>query len=44
MGLVSVSGYLIGSQGTNKLPLPPQAELTWWYQFYFSTERGSGGL
>jgi pimeloyl-ACP methyl ester carboxylesterase len=43
MGLVSVSGYLIGSQEAGKLPLLPQAELQWWYQFYFATERGRGG-
>ena len=41
--LVSVSGYLIGSQETNKKPLPPAAELQWWYQFYFATERGALG-
>ncbi|QEM10717.1 alpha/beta fold hydrolase [Mucilaginibacter rubeus] len=41
--LVSVSGYLIGSQEANKKPLPPKAELSWWYQFYFSTERGRAG-
>jgi len=38
--LVSVSGYLIGGQEANKMPLPPQAELQWWYQFYFAPERG----
>jgi pimeloyl-ACP methyl ester carboxylesterase len=38
--LVSVSGYLIGSQKANELPLPPKAELEWWYQYYFATERG----
>jgi pimeloyl-ACP methyl ester carboxylesterase len=42
-GLVSVSGYLIGSRETNKRPLPPSAELAWWYQFYFATERGRDG-
>jgi pimeloyl-ACP methyl ester carboxylesterase len=42
-GLVSVSGYLIGSQEANKRPLPPEAELQWWYQFYFATERGRAG-
>ena len=42
-GLVSVSGYLIGSQEAGKQPLPPQAELEWWYQFYFATERGRAG-
>jgi pimeloyl-ACP methyl ester carboxylesterase len=41
--LVSVSGYLIGSQQANKAPLPPKAELLWWYQFYFATERGRAG-
>ena len=41
--LVSVSGYLIGSQEANKAPLPPNAELAWWYQFYFATERGRAG-
>jgi len=41
--LVSVSGYLIGSQEAGKIPLPPQAELQWWYQFYFATERGRAG-
>jgi pimeloyl-ACP methyl ester carboxylesterase len=42
-GLVSVSGYLIGSQEANKIPLPPAAELGWWYQYYFATERGRAG-
>jgi pimeloyl-ACP methyl ester carboxylesterase len=42
-GLVSVSGYLIGSQEAGKLPLPPEAELRWWYQYYFATERGLAG-
>jgi pimeloyl-ACP methyl ester carboxylesterase len=42
-GLVSVSGYLIGSQAAGKVPLPPAAELQWWYQFYFATERGRAG-
>ncbi|WP_233233250.1 alpha/beta fold hydrolase [Bordetella sp. LUAb4] len=42
-GLVSVSGYLIGSQQANAKPLPPAAELQWWYQFYFATERGAQG-
>jgi pimeloyl-ACP methyl ester carboxylesterase len=41
--LVSVSGYLIGSQEANKMPLPPEAELRWWYQYYFATERGRTG-
>jgi pimeloyl-ACP methyl ester carboxylesterase len=41
--LVSVSGYLIGSQAAGKTPLPPQAELQWWYQYYFATDRGRDG-
>ncbi|ANA35434.1 Haloalkane dehalogenase [Ralstonia mannitolilytica] len=41
--LVSVSGYLIGSQEANRKPLPPAAEFAWWYQFYFATERGAQG-
>jgi pimeloyl-ACP methyl ester carboxylesterase len=41
--LVSVSGYLIGSQAAGRNPLPPEAELQWWYQFYFATERGRAG-
>jgi pimeloyl-ACP methyl ester carboxylesterase len=41
--LVSVSGYLIGSQAAGKNPLPPAAELQWWYQFYFATDRGRAG-
>jgi pimeloyl-ACP methyl ester carboxylesterase len=40
---VSVSGYLIGSQAAGKTPLPPAAELQWWYQYYFATERGRAG-
>jgi pimeloyl-ACP methyl ester carboxylesterase len=41
--MVSVSGYLIGSQELNRMPLAPKAELEWWYQFYFATERGRAG-
>ena len=41
--LVSVSGYLIGSQDAGKAPLPPKAELQWWYQYYFATDRGRDG-
>ena len=41
--LVSVSGYLIGNPETNKTPLQPKAELAWWYQFYFATDRGQAG-
>src|SRR2546430_12936250 len=39
----SVSGYLIGNQAGGKVPLPPSAELHWWYQFYIATERGRAG-
>jgi pimeloyl-ACP methyl ester carboxylesterase len=42
-GLVSVSGYLIGSQESGKVPLPPEASLEWWYQFYFATDVGKNG-
>src|SRR5436305_2864799 len=41
--MVSVSGYLIGNQAAGKVPLPPDAELQWWYQYYFATERGRAG-
>ena len=41
--LVSVSGYLIGSQAASTAPLPPRAEYAWWYQYYFATERGRAG-
>jgi pimeloyl-ACP methyl ester carboxylesterase len=41
--LVSVSGYLIGNQAAGTVPLSPRAELQWWYQFYFATERGRAG-
>ena len=41
--MVSVSGYLIGSQEAGRMPLPPNAELQWWYQFYFATDRGRDG-
>jgi pimeloyl-ACP methyl ester carboxylesterase len=41
--MVSVSGYLIGNQEAGKVPLPPEAELQWWYQYYFATERGRVG-
>jgi len=43
IAMVSVSGYLIGNQQAGKMPLPPKAELEWWYQFYFATERGRAG-
>ena len=41
--LVSVSGYLVANVKANEQPLPPAAELAWWYQFYFATERGRLG-
>ena len=43
IGLVAVSGYLVGSRAAGAIPLPPSAELQWWYQFYFATERGRAG-
>jgi pimeloyl-ACP methyl ester carboxylesterase len=43
LGLVSVSGYLIGGQAAGKVPLAPEAEFQWWYQYYFATERGRLG-
>jgi pimeloyl-ACP methyl ester carboxylesterase len=41
--MVSVSGYLIGNRALGMAPLPPKAELQWWYQYYFATERGRAG-
>ncbi|TPL03586.1 alpha/beta hydrolase [Mesorhizobium sp. B2-4-14] len=41
--MVSVSGYLIGNQQLGMVPLPPKAELQWWYQYYFATDRGRAG-
>jgi len=41
--LVCVSGYLIVNREVNRQPLPPKAELGWWYQYYFATERGKRG-
>ncbi|SEA42924.1 Pimeloyl-ACP methyl ester carboxylesterase [Arachidicoccus rhizosphaerae] len=41
--LVAVSGYLIGDPKSSSTPLPPKAELAWWYQFYFATQRGEQG-
>ncbi len=41
--MVSVSGYLIGNREAGKMPLPPKAELQWWYQYYFTTDRGRAG-
>lgn len=41
--MVSVNGYLINNLERNKLPLPPQVEHGWWYQYYFATERGRAG-
>jgi pimeloyl-ACP methyl ester carboxylesterase len=42
--LVSVTGYLITNRAGNKQPLPPRLEWAWWYQYYFTTERGRLGL
>jgi len=43
IGLVSVSGYLLSGRAAGLAPLPPESELRWWYQYYFSTERGCAG-
>jgi pimeloyl-ACP methyl ester carboxylesterase len=42
-GIVAVSGYLIGNREANRRPLPPDAEYAWWYQYYFTTDRGERG-
>ena len=42
-GLVSVSGYLTVDPKANRQPLPPEAEVNWWYQYYFATPRGELG-
>jgi pimeloyl-ACP methyl ester carboxylesterase len=42
-GLVSISGYILVNLEANQNPLPPKAELGWWYQYYFATERGRRG-
>ncbi|MFE7317875.1 alpha/beta fold hydrolase [Streptomyces sp. NPDC057555] len=42
--LISAAGYLIVNVEANKVPLPPKSEWAWWYQYYFSTERGVLGL
>ncbi|MEU7766591.1 alpha/beta hydrolase [Nocardia sp. NPDC049190] len=41
--IVSVSGYLVTQRAAQQQPLPPEAELGWWYQYYFATERGRLG-
>ena len=41
--MVAVSGYLVADLKANLEPLPPAAELGWWYQYYFATERGRRG-
>ncbi|QNP68692.1 alpha/beta hydrolase [Streptomyces roseirectus] len=38
--LVSVTGYLVTNRAANLEPLTAKAEHSWWYQFYFATERG----
>ncbi|MFJ6073961.1 alpha/beta fold hydrolase [Streptomyces sp. NPDC093065] len=42
--LVSVSGYIITDVDAQKAPIAPQAEHTWWYQYYFATERGRAAM
>src|SRR5882724_9059312 len=42
--LRSSFGRLLRRSGTSdRMPLPPKAELEWWYQYYFATERGRAG-
>jgi pimeloyl-ACP methyl ester carboxylesterase len=41
--IVAVSGYIITNLEANQKPLPPKAELGWWYQYYFATNRGRAG-
>ena len=41
--LVSVSGFLVLNRATALTPLSPADEFTWWYQYYFATERGRIG-
>jgi pimeloyl-ACP methyl ester carboxylesterase len=40
---VLVSGYLVTNLKAQQTPLAPAAELGWWYQYYFATERGVTG-
>jgi pimeloyl-ACP methyl ester carboxylesterase len=41
--LIAVSGYIVVDRIANRKPLNPSAELGWWYQYYFSTQRGAAG-
>ncbi|WUA11957.1 alpha/beta hydrolase [Nocardia sp. NBC_01377] len=41
--IVAVSGYIVTEQAAQRQPLSPEAELGWWYQYYFATERGRLG-
>jgi pimeloyl-ACP methyl ester carboxylesterase len=43
-GLVSVNSYLIQDIAQAGIPLPAKVEAGFWYQFYFTTERGRAGL
>jgi pimeloyl-ACP methyl ester carboxylesterase len=42
--LVSTTGYLITNPASNLEPAKPSLEWAFWYQYYFSTERGVKGL
>ncbi|MEU0401036.1 alpha/beta hydrolase [Streptomyces sp. NPDC006197] len=42
--LVSVSGYLVTNRAMQLEPISPAAEHTWWYQYYFATERGKKAM
>jgi pimeloyl-ACP methyl ester carboxylesterase len=43
-GLLSVNSYLIQDIAKAGKPLPAKVERGFWYQFYFTTERGRAGL
>jgi len=44
IGLVSVNGYLIQDIARAMVPLKPEREAAYWYQYYFQIDRGRAGL
>jgi pimeloyl-ACP methyl ester carboxylesterase len=44
IGLVSVNSYLIQNIAKAMVPLKPEHEAAYWYQYYFHSERGRAGL
>jgi pimeloyl-ACP methyl ester carboxylesterase len=42
--LVSTSGYVITNVEAQKTPVAAAVEHNWWYQWYFSTERGKQAM